>query len=151
MAPATVFIDELDGIGQSRTSGGSFGANDEREQTLDQILTEMDGFTGTEGVIVLGATNRPDVLDPALLRPGRFDRRVLVNPPDLSGRAAIRRVHTRGVPLAHGIDLTARPVASQPRAARQPRAHPAGPRDPRRGRRLPRGGVPGPDLADTEP
>jgi cell division protease FtsH len=111
VAPAIVFIDELDGIGQSRTGGGSFGANDEREQTLNQILTEMDGFTGTEGVIVLGATNRPEVLDPALLRPGRFDRRVTVNPPDLAGRAAILRVHTRGVPLAPGVDLTA--LASQ--------------------------------------
>jgi cell division protease FtsH len=111
VAPAIVFIDELDGIGQSRTSGGSFGANDEREQTLNQILTEMDGFSGTEGVIVLGATNRPEVLDPALLRPGRFDRRVTVNPPDLAGRAAILRVHTRGVPLAPGVDLTA--IASQ--------------------------------------
>jgi cell division protease FtsH len=107
VAPAIVFIDELDGIGQSRTSGASFGANDEREQTLNQILTEMDGFSGTEGVIVLGATNRPEVLDPALLRPGRFDRRVTVNPPDLSGRAAILGVHTRGVPLAPGVDLTA--------------------------------------------
>jgi len=111
VAPAIVFIDELDGIGQSRAGGTSFGANDEREQTLNQILTEMDGFTGTEGVIVLGATNRPEVLDPALLRPGRFDRRVTVNPPDLAGRAAILRVHTRGVPLAGDVHLEA--VAAQ--------------------------------------
>jgi cell division protease FtsH len=111
VAPAIVFIDELDGIGQSRTGGSSFGANDEREQTLNQILTEMDGFSGTEGVIVLGATNRPEVLDPALLRPGRFDRRVTVNPPDLAGRAAILRVHTRGVPLAGDVDLSA--IAAQ--------------------------------------
>ncbi len=111
VAPAIVFIDELDGIGQSRAGGTSFGANDEREQTLNQILTEMDGFTGTEGVIVLGATNRPEVLDPALQRPGRFDRRVTVNPPDLAGRAAILRVHSRGVPLAGDVDLEA--VAAQ--------------------------------------
>jgi cell division protease FtsH len=106
-APAIVFIDELDAIGRSRTSGvaGFSGGNDEREQTLNQILTEMDGFDSSTSVIVVGATNRPDVLDPALLRPGRFDRRVAVQPPDRAGREAILRVHTRGVPLAPDVDL----------------------------------------------
>jgi len=105
-APSIVFIDELDAIGGSRISGaGGFGGNDEREQTLNQILTEMDGFDSSTEVIVIGATNRLDVLDPALLRPGRFDRRVIVNPPDRNGREAILRVHTRDVPLAHDVDL----------------------------------------------
>ncbi len=104
-APAIIFIDELDAIGRARGAGASFGGNDEREQTLNQILTEMDGFTGTEGVIVLGATNRPEILDPALLRPGRFDRRVFVNPPDKDGREKILEVHTRSVPLADDVDL----------------------------------------------
>ncbi|MBV9326328.1 MAG: ATP-dependent zinc metalloprotease FtsH [Chloroflexi bacterium] len=103
-APAIIFIDELDAIGRARGTG-AFGGNDEREQTLNQILTEMDGFSSREGVIVLAATNRPDVLDQALLRPGRFDRRVTVNPPDKVGREAILRVHTRGVPLASDVDL----------------------------------------------
>jgi cell division protease FtsH len=107
-APAIVFIDELDAIGRSRTTGvgGFSGGNDEREQTLNQILTEMDGFDSSTSVIVIGATNRPDVLDTALLRPGRFDRRVAVQPPDRTGREAILRVHTRGVPLADDVDLT---------------------------------------------
>ena len=106
-APAIVFIDELDAIGRSRTSGaaGFSGGNDEREQTLNQILTELDGFDSSTSVIVIGATNRPDVLDQALLRPGRFDRRVAVQPPDRAGREAILRVHTRGVPLVPGVDL----------------------------------------------
>jgi cell division protease FtsH len=106
-APAIVFIDELDAIGRSRTSGyaGFSGGNDEREQTLNQILTEMDGFDSSTNVIVIGATNRPDVLDPALLRPGRFDRRIAVQPPDRAGREAILKVHTRSVPLAPDIDL----------------------------------------------
>jgi cell division protease FtsH len=106
-APAIVFIDELDAIGRSRTSGvaGFSGGNDEREQTLNQILTEMDGFDSSTSVIVIGATNRPDVLDQALLRPGRFDRRVAVQPPDRAGREAILKVHTRGVPLGPGVDL----------------------------------------------
>ena len=106
-APAIIFIDELDAIGRARGSSMSFGGSDEREQTLNQILTEMDGFSGSEGVIVLAATNRPEILDPALLRPGRFDRRVTVNPPDKSGRQAILEVHTRGVPLADDVDLAA--------------------------------------------
>src|SRR6266511_1243224 len=106
-APAIVFIDELDAIGRSRTSGaaGFSGGNYEREQTLNQILTEMDGFDSSTGVIVIGATNRPDVLDTALLRPGRFDRRIAVQPPDKTGREAILSVHTRGMPLASDVDL----------------------------------------------
>jgi len=104
-APAIIFIDELDAIGRSRAQGASFGGNDEREQTLNQILTEMDGFESNVAVIVLGATNRPEVLDPALLRPGRFDRRVAVPTPDKAGRAQILRVHTRSLPLAPDVDL----------------------------------------------
>jgi cell division protease FtsH len=104
-APAIIFIDELDAIGRARGGSASLGGNDEREQTLNQILTEMDGFTGTEGVIVLAATNRTEILDPALLRPGRFDRRVTVSPPDRDGRAAILRVHLRGVPLADDVSV----------------------------------------------
>jgi cell division protease FtsH len=105
-APAIIFIDELDAIGRARGgSGGVLGGHDEREQTLNQILTEMDGFDPAAGVIVLGATNRPDVLDPALLRPGRFDRRVFVQAPDSAGREQILRVHTRSVPLAPEADL----------------------------------------------
>jgi cell division protease FtsH len=104
-APAIIFIDELDAIGRARGGSASIGGNDEREQTLNQILTEMDGFSGTEGVIVLAATNRAEILDPALLRPGRFDRRVTVNPPDRDGRAAILRVHLRGVPLADDVSV----------------------------------------------
>jgi cell division protease FtsH len=106
-APSIVFIDELDAIGRSRTSGvaGFSGGNDEREQTLNQILTEMDGFDSSISVIVIGATNRPDVLDQALLRPGRFDRRVAVQPPDRAGREAILKVHTRSMPLAPDVDL----------------------------------------------
>ena len=106
-APAIIFIDELDAIGRARGGGGSFGGHDEREQTLNQILTEMDGFTGTEGVIVIAATNRPEILDAALLRPGRFDRRVVVNPPDGAGRREILEVHSRGKPLAPEVDLGA--------------------------------------------
>ncbi len=106
-SPAIIFIDELDAIGRSRSGGaGSFGGgNDEREQTLNQILTEMDGFDSSTSVIVIGATNRPEVLDAALLRPGRFDRRVTVSPPDRPGREMILKVHTRSVPLADGVDL----------------------------------------------
>jgi cell division protease FtsH len=106
-APSIVFIDELDAIGRSRTTGvgGYSGGNDEREQTLNQILTEMDGFDSETSVIVIGATNRPDVLDAALLRPGRFDRRVAVQPPDRAGREAILKVHIRGVPLTADVDL----------------------------------------------
>ncbi|MGH8926763.1 MAG: ATP-dependent zinc metalloprotease FtsH [Acidimicrobiia bacterium] len=107
VAPAIVFIDELDAIGRARGSGMALGGHDEREQTLNQILTEMDGFTGNEGVIVIAATNRPEILDPALMRPGRFDRQVVVSPPDQRGRLAILQVHTRHVPLSPDADLAA--------------------------------------------
>src|SRR6185436_8523647 len=108
-SPAIIFIDELDAIGRSRTSGSSpfSGGNDEREQTLNQILTEMDGFESNVAVIVLGATNRPEILDQALLRPGRFDRRVTVPPPDKDGRRQILEVHTRSMPLADDVNLDA--------------------------------------------
>jgi cell division protease FtsH len=107
-APAIVFIDELDAIGRSRAAGmEGFGGHDEREQTLNQILTEMDGFDSGTGVIVVGATNRPDVLDPALLRPGRFDRRIAVQPPDRLGRELILKVHTQKLPLAPDVELGA--------------------------------------------
>ena len=104
-APAIIFIDELDAIGRARGSGAQLGGHDEREQTLNQILTEMDGFDSREGVIVLAATNRADILDQALLRPGRFDRRVVVQRPDRAGRAAILAVHTKNVPLAPDVSL----------------------------------------------
>src|SRR6201994_3863565 len=106
--PSIIFIDELDAIGRSRQGSVSVsGSNDEREQTLDQILTEMDGFESSEAVVVLAATNRPDVLDSALLRPGRFDRRVAVQAPDRRGRKEILEVHTRSIPLAAGVGLGA--------------------------------------------
>jgi cell division protease FtsH len=105
VAPSIIFIDEIDTIGRARGGARAIGGHDEREQTLNQILTEMDGFSGHEGVVVLAATNRPDVLDPALLRPGRFDRQIMVHPPDHQGRADILRVHSRNVPLAKNVDL----------------------------------------------
>src|SRR5690349_9606317 len=103
-APAIIFIDEIDSIGRARGTV-ALGGSSEQEQTLNQILTEMDGFSGREGVIVLAATNQPDVLDRALLRPGRFDRRVFVNLPDKAGREAILEVHTREVPLSKEASL----------------------------------------------
>ncbi|WP_335938612.1 ATP-dependent zinc metalloprotease FtsH [Streptomyces sp. PTD5-9] len=106
VAPAIVFIDEIDTIGRARGGGSGMGGHDEREQTLNQILTEMDGFSGSEGVVVLAATNRADVLDPALTRPGRFDRIVQVSPPDRRGREAILEIHTRRIPLADDVNLT---------------------------------------------
>jgi cell division protease FtsH len=116
-APAIVFIDELDAIGRARSSSaGISGGTDEREQTLNQILTEMDGFEPGTDVIVLAATNRPEILDQALLRPGRFDRRIAVQPPDRSGRVEILRIHTRSVPLADDVDL-AQIAASTPGAS----------------------------------
>jgi cell division protease FtsH len=105
-APCIIFIDELDAIGKSRINSIS-GGNDEREQTLNQLLVEMDGFDGTTGLIIVAATNRPDVLDPALLRPGRFDRQVLVDRPDLAGREAILRIHSTSVKLGASVDLPA--------------------------------------------
>jgi len=116
-APAIVFVDELDAVGRSRSGnvGGVSGGHDEREQTLNQILTEMDGFEPDTNVIVLAATNRPEVLDQALLRPGRFDRRIAIQPPDKAGRVEILRIHTRSVPLAANIELD-RVAASTPGA-----------------------------------
>ncbi|MER7807209.1 ATP-dependent zinc metalloprotease FtsH [Streptomyces sp900116325] len=105
VAPAIVFIDEIDTIGRARGGGSGMGGHDEREQTLNQILTEMDGFSGSEGVVVLAATNRADVLDPALTRPGRFDRIVQVSPPDRGGREAILEIHTRQIPLSGDVNL----------------------------------------------
>ncbi len=104
-APCIIFIDEIDAVGRHRGAGLG-GGHDEREQTLNQLLVEMDGFESNEGVILMAATNRPDVLDPALLRPGRFDRRVVVNRPDVRGREEILRVHARKIPLADDVDLS---------------------------------------------
>ena len=106
-APCIVFIDEIDTIGKKRDTGAGIGGNDEREQTLNQLLTEMDGFDGKKGVVILAATNRPESLDPALLRPGRFDRRIPVELPDVGGREAILRVHSKGIRMADDIDLKA--------------------------------------------
>ncbi len=103
--PCIIFIDEIDAVGGQRTAGGTTGGGDERGQTLNALLVEMDGFTTDETIIILAATNRPDILDPALLRPGRFDRQVNVLPPDIKGRLAILKVHTRKVPLAKDVDL----------------------------------------------
>lgn len=105
-APCIVFIDEIDAIGKKRDNGG-FSSNDEREQTLNQLLTEMDGFDGAKGVVILAATNRPESLDPALLRPGRFDRRIPVELPDLQGREAVLRVHAKDVNMAEDVDFSA--------------------------------------------
>ena len=103
-APSIIFIDEIDAVGRHRGAGLG-GGHDEREQTLNQLLVEMDGFGANEGIIIIAATNRPDILDPALLRPGRFDRQVVVNYPDVKGREEILKVHSRGKPLAEGVDL----------------------------------------------
>jgi cell division protease FtsH len=104
-APCIIFIDEIDAVGRHRGAGLG-GGHDEREQTLNQLLVEMDGFESNEGVILVAATNRPDVLDPALLRPGRFDRRVVVGRPDVNGREAILKVHTKKIPLGDDVDLS---------------------------------------------
>src|SRR5436853_2930980 len=103
-APCIVFIDELDALGKVRVQS-PMGSHEEREQTLNQLLAEMDGFDSRKGVIIMGATNRPEVLDPALLRPGRFDRQVLVDKPDVRGREEILRIHAKGVKLAPNVDL----------------------------------------------
>ena len=102
-APCIIFIDEIDAIGRSRDT--RFGGNDEREQTLNQLLSEMDGFDSSKGLLVLAATNRPEILDPALLRPGRFDRRVIVDKPDLKGRVNILKVHSKDVRLDETVDF----------------------------------------------
>ena len=102
-SPCIVFIDEIDAVGRHRGAGMG-GGHDEREQTLNQLLVEMDGFDGNDGVIVVAATNRPDVLDPALLRPGRFDRQVVVDLPDLRGREQILKVHMKKIPLSKDVD-----------------------------------------------
>lgn len=107
VAPAIIFIDEIDTIGRARSSSRAMGSNSEQEQTLNQILTELDGFTGAEGVVVIAATNRSDVLDPALTRAGRFDRKITVSAPDAGGREQILKVHTRNKPLAQDVDLMA--------------------------------------------
>ena len=102
--PCIVFIDEIDAVGRQRGAGLG-GGHDEREQTLNQLLVEMDGFTVNESIIIIAATNRPDILDPALLRPGRFDRQIIVDAPDLDGRKDILRVHSKGKPLEENVDL----------------------------------------------
>jgi len=104
-APCIIFIDEIDAVGRHRGAGLG-GGHDEREQTLNQLLVEMDGFESNDGVILIAATNRPDVLDPALLRPGRFDRQVVVDLPDLRGREEILRVHLRRVPVSEDLDVS---------------------------------------------
>ena len=103
-APCLIFIDEIDAVGRQRGAGLG-GGHDEREQTLNQLLVEMDGFDSNEGVILIAATNRPDILDSALLRPGRFDRRIVVNMPDVKGREEILKVHVKNIPLAKDVDL----------------------------------------------
>ena len=109
-APCIIFIDEVDAIGKTRDT--RFGGNDEREQTLNQLLAEMDGFDTSKGLLILAATNRPEVLDPALLRPGRFDRRVIVDRPDLKGRVNILKVHAKSVSLDETVDLEAIALAT---------------------------------------
>jgi cell division protease FtsH len=106
-APCIIFIDEIDAVGRSRGKGFMMGANDERENTLNQLLVEMDGFATDKGVIIMAATNRPDVLDAALLRPGRFDRQIIIDKPDLNGRIAVFKVHTKNMPLAKDVDVRA--------------------------------------------
>ena len=121
-APCIIFIDEIDAVGRHRGAGLG-GGHDEREQTLNQLLVEMDGFESNEGVILIAATNRPDVLDPALLRPGRFDRRIVVNRPDVKGREGILTVHTRKIPLSDDVDVAragARHAGLLRRRPRQP-------------------------------
>lgn len=103
-APCIVFIDEIDAVGRQRGAGLG-GGHDEREQTLNQLLVEMDGFAANEGIIIIAATNRPDILDPALLRPGRFDRQIVVDRPDVRGREAILKVHTKGKPVDKDVDV----------------------------------------------
>ena len=119
-APCIIFIDEIDAVGRHRGAGLG-GGHDEREQTLNQLLVEMDGFESNDGVILIAATNRPDVLDPALLRPGRFDRRVVVSRPDVRGREGILQVHTRKIPLADDVDIAVLARATPGFSGRRPR------------------------------
>jgi cell division protease FtsH len=121
-APCIIFIDEIDAVGRHRGAGLG-GGHDEREQTLNQLLVEMDGFESNDGVILMASTNRPDVLDPALLRPGRFDRRVVVSRPDVRGREGILKVHTRKIPLGEDVDISviARGTPGYRRRPREPR------------------------------
>ena len=137
-APCIIFIDEIDAVGRHRGAGMG-GGHDEREQTLNQLLVEMDGFEANEGVILVAATNRPDVLDPALLRPGRFDRRIVVPPPDVRGREMILKIHTRRTPVAKDVDLSQIARGTPGFSGRGPgepgqRGRPAG-RPPRQGPR----------------
>ncbi len=135
-APAIVFVDEIDAVGRHRGAGVG-GGHDEREQTLNQLLVEMDGFDPKTGVILLASTNRPDILDPALLRPGRFDRQIVVDRPDLEGRKAILAVHARGKPIADGVDLDGHRAADarlHRRRSRQPRQRGRAARRPARAR-----------------
>ena len=124
-APCIVFIDELDALGKARVQS-PMGSHEEREQTLNQLLAEMDGFDSRKGVIIMGATNRPEVLDPALLRPGRFDRQVLVDKPDVKGREEILRIHVKGVKVAPDVDLKV--VAAAHRRLRRRRSRQPGQR-----------------------
>ena len=110
MAPCIIFIDEIDAIGKSRDT--QMGGNDEREQTLNQLLAEMDGFESNKGLVLLAATNRPEILDPALLRPGRFDRRIIVERPDLKGRVEVLKVHSKDVKMDETVDLEAIALAT---------------------------------------
>ena len=110
MAPCIIFIDEIDAIGKSRDN--QLGSNDEREQTLNQLLAEMDGFESNKGLVLLAATNRPEILDPALLRPGRFDRRIIVEKPDLKGRVDVLKVHSKDVRMDETVDLEAIALAT---------------------------------------
>ena len=122
-APCIIFIDEIDAVGRHRGAGLG-GGHDEREQTLNQLLVEMDGFESNDGVILIAATNRPDVLDPALLRPGRFDRQIVVDAPDLRGREGILKVHLRNKPIAEDVehhDARARHAGNGGRRPREPR------------------------------
>merc|ERR1719333_343377 len=111
-APCLIFIDEIDAVGRARGKGGFSGGNDERENTLNQLLIELDGFNPSSGIVVLAGTNRPDILDPALLRPGRFDRQVVVDKPDIKGRAEIFAVHLAGLKLDSDVDVYAKKMAA---------------------------------------
>ena len=120
MQPCIVFIDEIDAVGKARGRGGNFGGNDERENTLNQLLVEMDGFSSTGQIVVLAGTNRPDTLDSALLRPGRFDRQISIDPPDVKGRVEIFNVHLPKVRTKDNAEARARAARPRPARARPP-------------------------------